>query len=340
MNFGTIFALIKLRRMLVGMKSFLWVAIIFLLSGCSNTHSEIRSSYDPYKAPSEELAVGKKSIVLATGDVSGVYYPLGTGLMTILEEYNKAAFGTRVTNASIQNAKLVSSNEVELGISMADVLYSDELSQKHLNVLTNLYRNYMQIVTSDPSIESLSDLKGKRVSLGAEGSGTRFTAERLLDAAGLSQETMDISYLSFTQSAAGMNNGTIDVAFLSSGLPNPVIEQLLEEENLTLVKVDEETSKRLNRQYEGYEWQEIPSYTYEGITEPTPTVTVQNVLYANEELSNELAYHILKGIYEHLDEWAVYHPAVANMTVEEAATNIAIPLHPGAKQYINEVGGK
>ncbi|NRG44335.1 TAXI family TRAP transporter solute-binding subunit [Bacillus sp. CRN 9] len=326
------------------MKSSAFLCLIFLslwfLAGCVYDGEKLGSSHKASIAPSEEISVGMKTLVVATGDMSGVYFPLGQGLSAIFEKYNGSAAGTRVTNASIQNAKLVSEKQADLGICMVDVLSLKEINQQNLRALTGLYSNYIQIVTTDRSIQSLEDLRGKRVSLGTEGSGTKLTAERVMEAANLMDKDIDFSYLSFTQSAAGLRNGTIDAAFLSSGLPNPVIQELIMEMDVNLVSIPKEVAEGMKAAYGVYSWEEISADTYESLEESVSTVTVKNVLLTNADLPDKEAYQLLQTIYQHLDEWKDFHPAAESIHPDEAMEDIPIEFHNGAKKYFKEIGGE
>ncbi|MDQ0271786.1 TAXI family TRAP transporter solute-binding subunit [Cytobacillus purgationiresistens] len=318
----------------------IWFLFILLLAGCENDNVKLGSSNEANTAPSLAMSIEKPTLMVATGDMSGVYFPLGQALAGILEKYNGIATGTRVTNASIQNAHLVSAKQAELGICTVDVLSLPEIKKDNLRALTGLYSNYIQIVTTDSSIQSIEDLSGKRVSLGTEGSGTKLTAERIVQAANLTKDEMDISYLSFTQSAAGLRNGTIDAAFFSSGLPNPVIEDMMKDMNVTLVAIPEKIVGQMQTEYGVYQSEEISAETYDTLEERIPTLSVKNVLLTHADIPDSEAYNMLQTIYQHLGEWQEVHPAARFISQGEAMEGVPIEFHSGAKKYFKEVGGK
>ncbi|WP_066295494.1 TAXI family TRAP transporter solute-binding subunit [Bacillus sp. FJAT-29937] len=311
--------------------------LIFLLIGCIKIKQELFST-EVQTVPllSEKVTGNQTTLVIATGDMSGVYFPLGQAMADLFRKYDGKASGTQVTNASIQNTKLVSQKQAELGFSTVDVLALPEINKNEILALTGIYSNFIQIVTTNSDIKTLDDLRGKRVSVGSVGSGTKLMSERILKAANLSSYDMDLSALSFTQSADALRNGTIDVAFFSSGLPNPVIADLASEMEISLVPISKQIADRLHEEFEFYTLNEISGQTYEGI-ESTPTLTVKNVLLTYPDLPKQEAYQMVKTLYEHLPELQNAHPEAKEIKLAEATRGIPIDFHPGAKLFFEEM---
>ncbi|MFD0826295.1 TAXI family TRAP transporter solute-binding subunit [Neobacillus sp. M.A.Huq-85] len=313
------------------------VLLLFLLIGCITISRELFSTgVQAVPPPSEELTGSQSPLVIATGDMSGVYFPLGQAMADLFRKYNGKAAGTQVTHASIQNTKLVSQKQAELGFSTVDALALPETKKRKILALTGLYSNYIQIVTTKSDIHTLEDLRGKRVSIGTDGSGTKLMAERILKAANLASDEMDVSTLSFTQSADALRNRTIDVAFFSSGLPNPVISELASEMKISLVPIPKQMAEDLHEKYEFYTLDEISGQTYAGI-ERTPTLAVKNVLFTYPDLPKKEAYQMVKTLYEHLQETQNARPEAMEIHLSEATAGIPIDFHPGAKQFFNEI---
>ncbi|MDQ6594875.1 TAXI family TRAP transporter solute-binding subunit [Bacillus salipaludis] len=313
------------------------VLLLFLLIGCITVSRELfPSGVQTVPPPAEELTESQTPLVIATGDMSGVYFPLGEAMADLFRKYNGKAAGTQVTHASIQNTKLVSQKQAELGFSTVDVLSLPETKKKKILALTGLYSNYIQIVTTKSDIHTLEDLRGKRVSIGTVESGTKLMAERVLKAANLASNEMDVSTLSFTQSADALRNGTIDVAFFSSGLPNPVISELASEMKISLIPIPKQMAKSLHEKFEFYTLDEISSQTYAGIKR-TPTLIVKNVLFTYPDLPKQEAYKIVKTLYDHLPESKNAHLEAMELHLSNATAGIPIKLHPGAKQFFKEI---
>ncbi|OIK12453.1 hypothetical protein BIV60_16270 [Bacillus sp. MUM 116] len=313
------------------------VLLLFLIIGCLKVKQELFPTVvQTVPPPSEELTGSQTPLVIATGDMSGVYFPLGEAMADLFRKYNGKASGTQVTHASIQNTKLVSQKQAELGFSTVDVLALPETKKREILALTGLYSNYLQIVTTKSDIHTLEDLRGKRVSIGTVESGTKLMSERILKAANLASNEMDVSTLSFTQSADALRNGTIDVAFFSSGLPNPVISELASEMKISLIPIPKQMAKSLHEEYEFYTPDEISGQTYAGV-ESTPTLAVKNVLFTYPDLPKQEAYQIVKTLYEHLPESQNVRPEAREINLSEATAGIPIDFHPGAKQFFKEI---
>ena len=324
--------------------------LTLLLVGCVSTNSK-QEIYDPAKAHSQQLngdvydqTEHKRLIIIATGDMSGVYFSLGQALSEIFERHNGIATGTQVTSASLANNKLVSQKKAEIGFTAVDTLAlgksqisKEDNSVDQLRALTGLYSNYVHIVTTKKSgIVSLKDLAGKRVSLGTDGSGTKLIAERTLLAAGFKRDDIQKYYLSFSQSADALRNGTIDVAFFSSGLPNPEIELLASDIPIELVPIPTKIVNQLHKQYGFYSDQSIPLETYRGMKENIHTVSVKNVLLTYKDLPKEEAYELVGTFYQHLTELQQIHPAAQGINPKEATKGIPLDFHPGATEYFIE----
>lgn len=311
--------------------------LIILSIGCLKIKQELFSTgVQTLPLLSEEITGNQTALVIATGDMSGVYFPLGQAMADLFRKYNRRASGTQVTNASIQNSKLVSQKQAEVGFSTVDVLAIPEIKKSKIVALTGIYSNFIHIVTTKSDIKTLKDLRGKRVSIGTVGSGTKLMSERILKAANLASHEMDLSTLSFTQSADALRNGTIDVAFFSSGLPNPVIAELASEMEISLVPIPKQLAESLHEEFEYYTLDEISSQTYEGV-ESTPTLAVKNVLLTYPDLPKEEAYQMVKTLYDHLPELQNAHPEAMEIKLAEATEGIPIDFHPGARQFFKEI---
>ena len=239
------------------------VLIIILTIGCIKLKQDFfTSEVQNVPPPLEELTRSQSPLVIAAGDLSGLYFPLGQAMGDLFQKYNGKVTGTQVTNASVHNTKLVSQKQAELGFSTVDVLALPETKELDLLALAELYPNFIHIVTTDKDIQTLEDFRGKRVSVGAVGSGTKLMSERILKAANLASYDMDVSTLSFTKSADALRNGTIDVAFFSTGLPNPVIEELSSEMDISLIPIPKQMAEKLHEKFEFYTLDEINGEIY------------------------------------------------------------------------------
>ncbi|WP_042351048.1 TAXI family TRAP transporter solute-binding subunit [Bacillus massiliigorillae] len=321
-----------------------------LLTGCTSASSNQETPSIVGKSL-QETPISKDSIfndvlIIATGDMSGVYFPLGQALAQIYEQKNKAKVGTQVTNASVDNMVLVSQKKADLGFATADVLDAAIMenpdSQRNisqLRALASIYSNYLQIVTTKTSgIHTFADLKGKRINVGQEGSGTRIMAERVLREANLTEKDYQSHTLSFSQSADALRNGSIDVAFFSSGLPNPELLKLSSEIPISLLAMPTELATKLEGKYDVYTKDVISKETYQGLAEDVHTVSVQNILLIHQDVSNIEAYRLVESLYSNLGDLQAIHSAANGINLSKAITDIPIKYHPGALTYYRKQG--
>jgi TRAP transporter TAXI family solute receptor len=333
-----------------GMSAGVLLLLTWLLIGCTSAEREQEipspATYHPLQQQegTKNHVLQNRTITIATGNISGVYFSLGQSLAEIYEKYSGAVTSTQVTRATIQNTQLVGQKKAELGFATVDALTAvdKQLStgnHSQLRALTGLYLGYIHIIAKQGSgIQSLKDLRGKRISVGTIGSGTEFTAERILQAANLKRNDMKKYYFSFSQSADALRNGTIDAAFILSGLPNPDIESLAREIPIVLVPVPEKILIQLQQQYSPYSKKSIPKETYNKIQEDVQTIAVNNVLFTHRDFPEEAAYELVSTLYAHLPELRSIHPAAQEIKITEALSDIPLPLHPGAVRYFSEKG--
>ncbi|MGG4268260.1 TAXI family TRAP transporter solute-binding subunit [Peribacillus simplex] len=323
---------------------FIKVAVLCcFMAGCSFMNEQQEISKPATLIQKQLISKGhdlkNRLLIIATGDMSGVYYSLGQRLSNMYEKYNGAVSGTQVTHASIENTELVSRHRAEIGFTSVDVLDLPETDKSKLRALTALYSNYVQIVTTKQTdIDSLEDLVGKRISVCTTGSGTRLIAERILLETNLPLDQLNLSYLSFSQSAEALQNGTIDAAFFSSGIPNNEIAFTSKQTELTFIPISEAIIERLQEKYGVYTSNEIPSGTYKGMEKSVQTISIKNVLVTYDEMSDQHAYYLVKTLYQHLPELQHTHPAASDISIEEATKQVPLDFHSGAMKFFSEQG--
>src|SRR5210317_1968838 len=171
----------------------------------------------------------QEQLSIATGGTGGVYYPMGGGLAEVINNYVDGYSATaEVTGASVENMGLVATGDADLAIGLADTVFQAQsgtgrFEGQQLEMIRGvavLYANLVQIVTlADSGITTLDDLVGKRVSVGAPGSGTEVNAEAILTANGISYDDIDEQRLNFNETADALANGDIDAGFWSVGAP-------------------------------------------------------------------------------------------------------------------------
>ena len=300
------------------------------------------------------LAWAQKSVRLsiATGGTGGVYYPLGGGMANVLSKYIPYAEATaEVTTASVDNCLLVGQGKADLALIMADTgwdAYQGKAQFKGkvpLRTVAVLYPNNMHMVTVEgKGIEKVPDLKGKRVSTGAPGSGTEVMALRVIEAYGLDpNKDMTRDRLSVSESAGALKDGKIDAFFWVGGLPTAAITDLgaTPGVKMKLIGHAEAVPKMRGKYGPLYVKGVIPAKTYPGQSMEIPIAVVWNLLVCNENMKESLAYDIVKTLFDHKPELVASHREASNLSMEhQAGGGSPIPFHPGAVRYFTEKGLK
>ncbi|MBQ6951424.1 MAG: TAXI family TRAP transporter solute-binding subunit, partial [Clostridia bacterium] len=204
------------------------------------------------------------------------------------------------------------------------------------SVVSSLYAEYVQIVTrADSGINSIADFAGKRISIGAAGSGVYTNALHILEAAGLTLDDIDAQYLSFSESADGLKNKQIDAAFICAGIPNAAITELGSTVDVKLIALTDEEVKNLIAAHPTYANLKLPAATY-GLEEDVNCVAITALLVCSNNLDEELVYNMTKALYE--QEGILTHAKAAEITLDSAFVGVGdLPLHPGAQRYYQEV---
>lgn len=295
-------------------------------------------------------SLGQTELAIATGGTGGVYYPYGGGLAELISKHvDGYSAVAEVTGASVVNTGLVYRGDSDIALALADTVYAayagegrfEDRQISSLRALGSAYPNAVQVVTlANSDIESLADLKGKRVSTGAPGSGTEVSAKTILEANGLSYEDMDVRRLNFNESAAAIKDGQIEAGFWSVGPPTSSIIDLATVRDIRILSFSEEEMQKAKEADPVLAAYTMPAETYPGQGEEVVTISTPNVLIVNADMDEELAYQVVKTIYEHTDELIAVHPAAKNTTVEFSLEATPIPLHPGALRYYKEQGAE
>ena len=291
-----------------------------------------------------------KFISIATGGTGGAYFPIGAGLADIINKrltgYNASA---EVTAASKVNCINVNDGKSDLALVLGDTLSYGYKGDKlggfakplaNLRVIANIYANTIQIVARKESgVRTLADLKGKKVSVGAPGSGTEINARQIFAAAGLTYKDFGrTDYLSFSESADQMKNRAIDVTLMSSGMPNPGIMDIATSQEIVIVPIPAEVIHKLDKEHPFFVAATIPKGMYKGQDEAVPTVGVPNFLIAGATMDEKTAYEITKAMFENLPRLVQAHAAAKGIKLENATKGLPVPLHPGAAKYYREKG--
>ena len=295
----------------------------------------------------------QKAMSIGTGGTGGVYYPLGGAVANVLSKNLPNVQATaEVTGGSVDNLKLIGAGKSEMGFTMADAAL-DALKGEDkfksgklpLQALLVVYPNRMHVVTVEGTgIQTMADLKGKRVSTGSPGSATEVMAFRVIEAAGLDKDKdMKRERLGVSESVNAVKDRKIDAFFWVGGLPTAAVTDLGATPGVKIKMIDHsDVVEKMNAKYGPlYTGGVIPAKTYPGQDKDNKISVVQNILVANAKMPDQVAYDIVKTFIEKRDELIAVHREAESLTLENQVTkNSSVPWHPGAVKYITERGVK
>ncbi len=297
-------------------------------------------------------AQDKLNIFIATGPTSGVYYPMGGGLADLLTKYVPTLNATAGTTAgSIANLQLMANKKADVSFSMADAGWDAYKGQQKfaagavpVRALMVLYPNRMHVVTVEGTgINKFSDLKGKRVSTGAVNSATEVMALRMTEAQGMTFKDFTQERLDPGKSADAIKDKKLDAFFWVGGVPTAAVTELAATPGVKIKLIDhDEGVPGMNKIYGPlYVRDTIPAKTYPGQDQSARIATVWNVLLARADVSDQVAYDIVKTLFERKADMERVHPESRNFDMKYQ-TNAAsvVPFHPGAIKYFAEKGVK
>lgn len=306
-----------------------------------------------FGADIQAAAAADKIVTVGTAGVTGVYYPAGGAICRLMNRGRKE-HGIRCavesTGGSINNLEAIRKGDLDLGVVQSDLLYhaytgteifTDVGADPKLRVLFLLHSEPFTVVArKDSKISTFDDLKGKRVSLGAPGSGMRATMEELMNKKGWSKNTFaKVVDIKNNDVENALCTNKVDAIVFAGGHPNGTIQQITSGCETKLVSVTGKVIDDLIANNPFYSYAKIPGGMYEGNPKDTNTFGVKAVLVASSDLSDEVVYELVKAVFEHIDDFKTLHPVFSTLDVHQMIreTNMA-PLHPGAERYFREKG--
>ena len=213
----------------------------------------------------------------------------------------------------------------------------DDGAMENLCAIASLYPEAVQLVaTKSSGIKTIADLKGKKVCVGDQGSGSEVNASQIIAAAGMSYSDFDVQYLSFSEASTAMQNGTVDAAFATSALPNSAITELANYTDIVVVPIDGEIADNLIAQYPFYAKTTIGTDVY-GV-EAAETVAMMAVLTTTTDLDEEVVYNITKTLFENQADLIAGNAHGKEVTLDTALQGVTVDFHPGAVKYYKEKG--
>lgn len=291
---------------------------------------------------------GSQQLVIATGGTGGTYYPLGGGMADHITKNAGVTATAQATGASAENIRLLRDKKADIAFTQNDIaeyaaagtnMFQQDGKIDSFQALGALYDETIQIVVSaDSNIKSVADLKGKRVSVGAPGSGTEINAQQILEAYGLTFDDTQLQRLSFADSAKAIQDGKLDAAFQTAGTPTAAITELAATTGVKIIPIDSDKIDAIIAKYPYYVKTTVPANTYQTVPEEVTTVSVKSMLLIRSDLDEDLVYKVTKAIFDNTDKLG--HAKAKEIKLDSVLSGVSIPIHPGAKKYFDEKGVK
>ena len=287
---------------------------------------------------------GSKDLKFTTGGPAGTYFAFGGVMAQKVSEVTSSNITAITSGGSSANIDALDMGDAQLAFSQSDVLYAAYTGQRTFeepitgfSVVAPLYMEQVQIITLNPDIKSVADLKGKSVSIGAAGSGVYYNAIDVLGAFGITEDDIKPTYQSFDESVEALQDGQIDAAFVVAGAPTPAVTSLAATNTMYLISLEDDVIDALIEKYPSYIKVTIPADVY-GLEADTVTVAVGAVIIASNDVSDADVYNFLYGVFENLEDITAAHAKGAELDLNFAASVTTIGYHPGAVKYFAEKG--
>ena len=203
--------------------------------------------------------------------------------------------------------------------------------------LFSMYPAPQHILTLDPDIKSIRDLKGKKVSVGAPGSGCETISRLIIETAGLTYDDMRISYYSQPEAAQALKDRNVDVVFWNFSLPGSAVSEVTAVRDVYFISVDKDIVEELTSKYTYYKEGKIPANTYKGQNYDVVAIQDGNDVVINKDIDENTAYLLVKTLFENAEDIFNVHPS-AKKLIPENGVKVGIEMHPGAEKYFKEKG--
>nr|WP_321454879.1 TAXI family TRAP transporter solute-binding subunit [uncultured Cohaesibacter sp.] len=301
---------------------------------------------------------------IGTGGTAGTYYPIGGLLANAISNppgsrpCDKGGScgvpgliaSALSANGSVANINAIAGGTLESGFSQSDVatwaytgtgIWEGKPAVEKLRAIANLYPESIHLVVSaDSGIASVSDLKGKRVSMDEPGSGTLVDAKIILNGYGLTEDDIKPEYLKPDQAADRMRDGAMDAFFFVGGYPAGAISELASQHDVKLIPITCDEAPKICEDFKFFGPDTIPGGTYEGNADSVKTLSVGAQWVTSADQPEELVYNITKALWnKNTRKLLDAGHAKGKMITEDTALNgVGIPLHPGAEKFYKEAG--
>ncbi|NBY28167.1 MAG: TAXI family TRAP transporter solute-binding subunit [Betaproteobacteria bacterium] len=289
---------------------------------------------------------------VATGGTGGTYYPLGGMLAQLISnkavvDGKKISATAEAAGASVGNAKLLGTKDIESAFVAADILdaaYNGKAQfanapLKNLRALGALYPETVQLITrADSGINSVKDLKGKSISSGAPGSGQYQLVTDLLKVYGMARSDVKEDSSSFTQAVDKIKDGNLHATLITGGVPVAAVTDFAQSHALKIIPLAGPEVAALLKEQPYYTQVQLPANSYKGQTAAVPTLAVMAIWATHDGVPENQAYEVTKALYDNIAIMGQVHVQGQNISLSTATAVAGVPLHPGALRYFKSKG--
>ncbi len=292
-------------------------------------------------------------VSIGTGGVTGVYYPTGSAMCTLVNRGTKKhgiRCSVEATGGSVYNINTIRAGELDLGVAQSDQQYNAWNGQgafekageyKELRSVFSVYTEAFTVVArKDANIKTFDDLKGKRVNVGNPGSGQRATIEAVMSEKGWTMDAFKlVSELKAAEQAQALCDNKIDAMVYFAGHPNGAIQEATTSCDANIVAVDDNATRNMVAEKSYMVSYNVPAGMYKGNDGDTPTLGAKATFVASANADDESIYQLTKAVFENFDRFKRLHPAFSTLKpADMVADGNTAPLHPGAARYFREAG--
>jgi len=288
----------------------------------------------------------KNYVSIATGGTSGTYFPIGGAIAQTVTKGSDIQATAETGNASVANINLVSKEEIEIAFVQNDIAYWAFNGQQmfkqampNIRAVAALYPEHIQlIIAKNSGITDLKSLKGKRIGVGAPGSGTEGDAKAIFSIAGITYDDMKVDFLDFGATTSRFKDNQIDAGFVVAGYPTASVMDLALTKDIDMFSFDEAFLKQLSEKHPYFVASSIPAKTYKGIDRDVSTCAVMAILVTHDKMPEDVIYQFTKAMFENIGDIHASHAKGKEISLATALDGLTAPLHPGAAKYYKEKG--
>lgn len=293
-------------------------------------------------------AMGEERMVMSTSATGGSWYLFGGGLCKLISKYiPDTSASAKPSASSVENIRNVGRARVAIGMAMPDAAYNayngkEDFAKEQYSDIRALFSihgadTYLYTLKGS-GINSVKDFKGKKIAVGAAGSGTEACNRLILKYYGLTYDDIDEVFLSAGEAVQAMQDGSLDAAMYSHATPHSLVMDLTTSRDVQFIEMGEADIAKFIEQYPYYNVSVVKANTYRGQDKDYPTFAYHGIIIVNKNMDEELAYQIVKTVFEHKPELDPIHAQFKEITLDRATMGVQIPFHPGAERYLKEKG--